>query len=201
MKIEVLEPGNYYHVYNRGNNGSKVFFEDANYSYFLQLYQKYISPVAKTYGWCLMRNHFHFLVYLKEEKEVNKSDFKYSTRSQVSAIDPSRQFSHFFNAYTQAISKKYSRTGSLFEKPFERKRIDSEDYLRKLILYIHSNPVHHKVTSTIESYPWTSYREFFTGEENTVVKKEVVDLFEDLENFKYCHQHITNSEPFKGLEP
>ena len=201
MKIEVLEPGNYYHIYNRGNNGDRIFFENANYSYFLQLYLKYISPVAKTYAWCLMRNHFHFLIYLKEEKEINKSDFKYSTKAKVSTIDPSRQFSHLFNAYTQAANKKYSRTGSLFEKPFERKRIDSEDYLRKLILYIHNNPVHHKVTSTIESYPWTSYREFFTGEENIVVKKEVVNLFEDLENFKYCHQHITNSEPFQGLEP
>ncbi len=201
MKIETLELGSYYHVYNRGNNGSKIFFDDANYSYFLQLYQKYISPVAKTYAWCLMRNHFHFLIYLKEEKEVNKSDFKYSTRSEVSAIDPSRQFSHLFNAYTQAVNKKYSRTGSLFEKPFERKRIDSEDYLRKLILYIHNNPVHHKITSTIKSYPWTSYPAFFGEEKILLAKQEVIDLFSDLENLKFYHQRIMNSEPFQGLEP
>ena len=201
MKIETLEPGNYYHIYNRGNNGEKIFFEDANYSYFLQLYQKYISPVAKTYAWGLLRNHFHFLVYLKEEKEISKSDFNYSTRSEVSAINPSRQFSHLFNACTQAVNKKYSRTGSLFEKPFERKRIDSEDYLRKLILYIHNNPVHHKVTSTIESYPWTSYPAFLGEEKILLARQEVIDLFGDLENLKFCHQRITNSEPFQGLEP
>ena len=201
MKIEVLEPGNYYHIYNRGNNGEKIFFEDANYSYFLQLYQKYISPVANTYAWCLMRNHFHFLVYLKEESEINRTDFKYSTRSEVSSVDPSRQFSHFFNAYTQAINKKYSRTGSLFEKPFERKRITSEDYLKKLIFYIHNNPVHHSIAEKISSYPWTSYHAFIRGEESIVKRKEVLELFGDLDNFRKYHQKEQMIEAFRGLEP
>ncbi|NJW53675.1 hypothetical protein HC175_12170 [Salinimicrobium sp. CDJ15-91] len=201
MKIETLELGNYYHIYNRGNNGSNIFFEEENYAYFLRLYQKYISPVANTLAWCLMRNHFHFLVYLKEESEINRTDFKYSTRSEVSSVDPSRQFSHFFNAYTQAINKKYSRTGSLLEKPFERKRITSEDYLKKLISYIHNNPVHHSIAKNISSYPWTSYHEFLRQEENIVKKKEVLELFDDLENFKHYHQKEHTIEPFQDLEP
>ena len=201
MKIEALEPGNYYHIYNRGNNGDKIFFEDANYTYFLQLYKKYISPVANTLAWCLMRNHFHFLVYLKEELEINRLDFKYSTRSEVSLIDPSRQLSHLFNAYTQAINKKYSRTGSLFEKPFERKRITSEDYLKKLIFYIHNNPVHHSISDKISSYPWTSYHEFLREEDIIVKRTEVIELFADLENFKKYHQKEHIIEPFQGLEP
>jgi REP element-mobilizing transposase RayT len=64
MRTEVLSPGNYYHIYNRGNNGEPLFFEEENYIYFLKLYDKYISPIAETYAWCLMKNHFHFLVYL-----------------------------------------------------------------------------------------------------------------------------------------
>lgn len=201
MKIEILEPGNYYHIYNRGNNGEKIFFEDANYSYFLQLYQKYISPVASTLAWCLMRNHFHFLVYLKEEKEIDKTNLKYSTRTESSTIDHSRQFSHLFNSYTQAVNKKYSRTGSLFDKPFKRKRITSEDYLRKLVFYIHNNPVHHSVAENIFSYAWSSYHEFLREEETIVESKEVLELFDDLENFLIYHRKEHSIEPFQGLEP
>jgi REP element-mobilizing transposase RayT len=57
-----LISGYYYHVYNRGNNGENLFIEERNYPYFLQLYARHIFPVADTYAYCLMKNHFHLLV-------------------------------------------------------------------------------------------------------------------------------------------
>ena len=63
---ELLKPGNFYHLYNRGNSGCDLFREDGNYDYFLQLYDKYIPSVADTYAWVLMKNHFHFLVRVKD---------------------------------------------------------------------------------------------------------------------------------------
>ena len=203
MKIENLAPGNYYHIYNRGNNGSPIFFEKENYSYFLRLYEKYIHPVANTYAWCLLKNHFHFLLYLKEKEEINLSDLSYSTKKEATKADPSRQFSHFFNAYTQAINKKYGRTGSLLEKPFERKRIDSEDYLRKLVFYIHNNPVHHGLTSNMESYPWSSYPLLLSPKPTILKRNEVISWFDTTENFLEYHkiESFKNEEPFQGLEP
>ncbi len=56
-KITPLEYGKYYHVYNRGINGCELFREKTNYEHFLRLYEKYISSVANTYAWVLMRNH------------------------------------------------------------------------------------------------------------------------------------------------
>ena len=149
MKIETLQSGNYYHIYNRGNNGTRIFFEDDNFRYFLRLYDKYISPVADTFAWCLMQNHFHILLYLKTGQEIPKEDYLISTGKEPKKPDASRQLGHLFNAYAQGINKRYSRTGSLFEKPFERKRITSEDYLRKAIYYIHKNPVHHGIAPKI----------------------------------------------------
>ena len=201
MQIEPLQPGNYYHIYNRGNNGSRIFFEDDNYRHFLRLYENYMQPVANTFAWCLMSNHFHVLLYIKMDSEINKEDYLFSPGKEPKKPDASRQLGHLFNAYAQAVNKKYNRTGSLMEKPYHRKRITSDNYLRRLILYIHNNPVHHKITSTIESYPWTSYPDFCGEEKISLAKEEVMELFNDLENFKYCHQHITNSEPFQGLEP
>jgi REP element-mobilizing transposase RayT len=67
-----LQHGQYYHVYNRGNNRENVFVEERNYRYFLKLYANYIEPIADTYAYCLLRNHFHLLVRIKtvEEQEA-----------------------------------------------------------------------------------------------------------------------------------
>ena len=65
-----LEHGGYYHIYNRGNNGEQLFYTPENYQHFLCLYEKYIDPIADTFAWCLMGNHFHLLVRVKEEEEI-----------------------------------------------------------------------------------------------------------------------------------
>ena len=150
-----LENGKYYHIYNRGNNGIDLFFEIENYNHFLRLYAKHIDPIAETYAWCLMKNHFHLLVYIKEPCEIDISKLEYSTTSKPKVLTASKQFSNLFNAYSLAINKRYNRTGSLFEKNFRRKVVTSENYFQKLIFYIHNNPVHHKFVQHIVEYPWT----------------------------------------------
>lgn len=60
-KIPLL-PGVFYHIYNRGNNRENIFIEERNYTLFMNLYSRYIPPIADTYAYCLLRNHFHFLV-------------------------------------------------------------------------------------------------------------------------------------------
>jgi REP element-mobilizing transposase RayT len=189
MKIETLESGHFYHIYNRGNNSEMIFFEEKNYHYFLQLLNKYIVPIGEIYAYCLLKNHFHFLIRLKEENKISYDDFVFSTINKPKSIDPSRQFSHFFNAYTQAVNKQYCRTGSLFEKPFERKRITDEKYLRQAILYIHNNPVKHGLVSKVEYYKWSSYRAILSNSISAVRKKEVLELFGDQENFVFSHNY------------
>ncbi|MGC4128581.1 MAG: transposase [Bergeyella sp.] len=189
METETIEFGNYYHIYNRGNNRNVVFFEDDNYSYFLKLFAKYISPVAELYAYCLLRNHFHFLVRIKESDELNISDFEYSTIKEPKSINPSKQFSHFFNAYTQAVNKKYNRTGSLFEKPFERIKITDENYFKRLILYIHNNPLHHGICDDLQSYKWSSYNAILSTSKSKINRNEVLELFEDKDNFIFSHKN------------
>ena len=182
-----LENGSYYHIYNRGNNSDDIFYEKDNYYHFLRLYEKYIDPIADTFAWCLLKNHFHILVYIKTDSEINKDQLSYSTVIKPKVISASKQFSHFFNAYTQSINKKHNRTGSLFEKNFERKLVQSEDYFRRLIYYIHNNPVHHGFTKTIEEYPWSSFGSILSPKLTKLKRNRVIHLFDDLENFKYYH--------------
>ncbi|HKI89689.1 MAG TPA: hypothetical protein VKA38_11730, partial [Draconibacterium sp.] len=140
MKTIPLEYGKFYHIYNRGINGCNLFHDNENYEYFLYLYGKYISPIANTYAWVLMKNHFHFLVRIKKEENIpfmgqtpegladssgsgENLSVSYRPESVSKKYEPTNQFSHLFNAYTKAINKRYHRTGSLFEHPFKRIKI------------------------------------------------------------------------------
>jgi putative transposase len=188
--VEIKEPiihGNYYHIYNRGNNGIDVFLENENYYHFLRLYAKYIEPVAETFAWCLLKNHFHLLVRIKEQMEIEQSQLTYTTTEKPKIIDPSRQFSHLFNAYTQSINKRYNRTGSLFETTFERKLVTSEKYFQQLIFYIHSNPVHHGFVKQMSLYPWSSYETLLSDKPTKLCRNAVVEIFGGRENFILYH--------------
>ncbi len=66
----------YYHIYNRGTNRENIFREERNYEYFLKLYIKHIEPVAETFAYCLLRNHFHVLVRVKSEEEIRAETLK-----------------------------------------------------------------------------------------------------------------------------
>lgn len=69
-KYPELEPGNYYHIYNRANGSERLFLSDDNYRFFLKKYLQHIEPIVNTYCYCLMPNHFHLLVKVKSEDEL-----------------------------------------------------------------------------------------------------------------------------------
>ena len=128
MYIEPLLEGKYFHIYNRGVNSEDIFKEQRNYYYFLQQYTLYCSDVLETFAYALLKNHFHLLVYVKEKVLVPKNDGQ-----GIVQLNASRQLSHFFNSYAQAVNKTNNRTGPLFESPFERKLIDDDNYLTSMI--------------------------------------------------------------------
>ncbi|OWP77095.1 transposase [Flavobacterium oreochromis] len=181
--IQALERGCYYHIYNRGINSMTLFDTKENYEYFLRLYTTHIDPIAETFAWCLMKNHFHFLVRIKEIPEINTEKI----------ILPSQSFSNLFNAYTKAYNKYYKRHGALFERPFRRKHINHINYLQNVIAYIHNNPVHHNICEHPLQYPWSSYLSCVSEKPTKLKRREVIEIFNDLDNFKYIHQEKGNT--------
>ena len=190
QQIIPLENGKYYHIYNRGINSDILFKENDNYNYFLKLYETHIDPIVETFAWCLMKNHFHFLIRIKEIEEIT-AEIK---------ILPSQSFSNLFNAYTKAFNKKYNRHGALFERPFRRKWVNYDSYFQNLIVYIHNNPVHHNICDNPLEYAWSSYLSCLSDKPTKLKRQEVIEMFDDIENFKYVHQlqNSTRTEPFLG---
>ena len=59
-----------YYVYSHANGSEDLFRTEENYFYFLQKYASYIYPIAETYAYCLMPNHFHAMIKIRSESEI-----------------------------------------------------------------------------------------------------------------------------------
>ena len=140
----------------------------------------------------MLKNHFHILVYIKLDNEIDYSTLEYSTVEKPKVLDPSKQFGHLFNAYTQAINKKFNRTGALFEKPFERKQITSEKYLQNVIYYIHNNPVQHGFVKQMSLYPWSSFESIVSDKPTKLKRQDVIDLYGTKVDFLDYHSTSQN---------
>ena len=185
QQIEPLNYGKFYHIYNRGIDSCDLFDENTNYEYFLGLYDKHISPMADTYAWVLMKNHFHLLVRIKEENLISPD----RVRNPVRALVPAKHFSNLFNSYAQAFNKMYGRHGNLFERPFKRKEITDKEYFKSLVTYIHNNPVHHKFTEHEMDYPWSSYQTCISVKPTRLQRDAVIGWFDSKANFIAVHEN------------
>lgn len=198
--MEILLPSYYYHIYNRGNNREDLFRTPGNYQHFLHLYEKYIFPVAETFAWVLMRNHFHLLVKVKPpEGEVVDIDLKGLQNLSGQRDSATQAFSNLFNAYAKGFNKMFSRTGSLFEKPFHRKVVTSERYLRQVIIYIHHNPQNHGFVNNFRDYPWSSYGSILSVKPTRLSRDEVLGWFNNKGNFVEVHKQTVDLEMIREL--
>lgn len=187
MKTIPLEYGQFYHIYNRGINSCNLFYKNENYEHFLHLYDKYISSVAETFAWVLMKNHFHLLVRIKQEDKISFPENHRGFKNLDGLDRINKQFSNLFNAYTKAINKRYNRTGSLFEHPFKRLKIESDNQLKYLVYYIHHNPIHHGFCDHFLDYPWSSYITMVSPKETKLKRDEVLCWYNNESNFVKSH--------------
>lgn len=186
IRNQPLIPGSYFHIYNRGLNSRKVFFERENCRYFLQQYEKYVSPFVQTFAYCLLNNHFHFLVQVKEERVIQQVCGDENQKPLYWYV--SNAFSSWLKSYTQAVNKRYLFTGPVFERPFKRIEVNSDEYFTRLVTYIHQNPVKHCVRKEFETYPFSSYQSIIqTANQTNLEREKLLNWFGGLDAFVECH--------------
>ena len=166
-----LDTDKYFHIYNRGIDSCQIFKKSRDFHLFIQLFKKHFENSITLLAYCLISNHFHFVVRVPSDPKK-----------------ASQALSNLCNAYAKSFNKTYNRTGSLFEKPFRRIELDSELYLKRLILYVHLNPLKHKVFESFENYPYSSYQEVLFQYSDCIPHDEVISLFDDVKNFEWNHQ-------------
>jgi putative transposase len=163
-----LVAGEYYHIYNRGNNRQDIFFERENYLFFLRRVRKYLvgdtqtSEVSKTsevwttiIAYCLMPNHFHLLVCPHDD-------------------ELSHRMQRFSISYTKAMNERYDRVGSLFQGQFQAVLVDRNEYLLHLSRYFHLNPVEAGLVKQPEDWEFSSYRDYIGLRQGTLPMPDII---------------------------
>jgi REP element-mobilizing transposase RayT len=179
-------PDRYYHIFNRGINEESIFKNENNYFYFLNKLNQYVNPIGTIHAYCLLSNHFHFLLKTKTELEIRNNFNKEKYLNKQIEFIISKQFSNFFNGYSQAINKMFERTGGLFETPFRRKEITSNEYLTQTILYIHLNPIKHQLNIDYKNYLFSSYKSIINS--STIDNNKVIEWFGNKNDFIQNHE-------------
>ena len=194
--ITPLLGNRYYHIFNRGVNRQKIFFTNDNYFYFLRLMAKHLLQHTDMLAYCLLANHFHLVIRVKEEVENDAAS--YSNEEMGGLV--SRQFQKLFIAYAMAINNQENRTGNLFEPKFKRLEIDDEDYLKFVIFYVHNNPERHGVCGDYKSYYFSSYKALSSNASTKINKSLVYDIYGDRDNLENYHKTVHDDWKESDLE-
>ncbi|HEX6982267.1 MAG TPA: transposase [Balneolaceae bacterium] len=152
-----------YHVYNQGNNRQKVFLNDDNYLFFLRKMRKNLIPFCNIMAYCLMPNHFHWLVYIKKEHHPLN-----------------RKIGTVISSYTQAINNQVNRTGSLFRQKTKAVRLSSLEYAQTCLHYIHQNPVRAGLVEEMKDWPYSSFSDFIGLRSGSLPSKNFTFQYLDL---------------------
>ncbi len=147
------EPG-FYHIYNRGNNKEPIFFSDGDYNHFVSLCKNHIANRCQILAWCLMPNHFHFMV---DVNDASLEPIKWGG-NVMPAI--SNGFQLLQSNYTKRINYRETRTGSLFQQKTKSKLLETESYALTAFWYLHQNPVKAALAKNMLEWEYSSYKEY-----------------------------------------
>lgn len=174
---KIFAPNNYYHVFNRGNDKQDIFLDREDYYFFLNRLKEYLypelledaPPTSHKYKrkklpvgcfdlvcYCLMPNHFHWLIKQNLLVPISKIISKIST-----------SYSIYFN-------KKYKHVGHVFQDQFKAVRVGSDEYLLWLSAYIHQNPKVAGLVDKSEGWQYSSYLSFLDHKLPFICKPDVV---------------------------
>ncbi len=166
-----IEIAGYYHVINRGVEQRVVFYDKEDFEYFIELLAKGCEKFnIVLHNYCLMSNHYHLLIEIKDE---NLS-----------------KFMRYLNSiYAIYFNKRYKRNGHLWQGRYKSWYVANEAYFYILMRYIEQNPLKAKMVDKIENYPYSSSHHFFKPEilptflQNSWIVQTYQNNIENIESF------------------
>lgn len=196
-----FEPGHIYHIFNQGNNRQTVFFNREHYLFFLKKINLYIAPYAEILAWCLMPNHFHLMVLVKDTNTSQGFTLSETlTKGSRSEALASKSLNHaigvMLRSYTRAINKEQQRTGSLFRKETKAEcitkiegitpsfyntaygtiiniRNPEKEYPKACFDYIHNNPLQAGLVNEAADWEFSSLRDYIGLREGKLINRIV----------------------------
>ena len=138
--VRIEFPGAHYHLTSKGIQNRLVFSDTEDRSVFLSV----LNTVVTRFGWLLhsyvvMDSHYHLVV---ECPEANLS----KGMRQLNGV------------YTQHFNRRHDEEGPLFQGRFKSILFEAESYLLSLCRHVVLNPVRVGVSSSAQTYRWSSHR-------------------------------------------
>ncbi|HNY03606.1 MAG TPA: hypothetical protein PKG48_13495 [Bacteroidales bacterium] len=161
MKTTLFEPGKYYHVFNQARNGDPLFGTEEDFRFFLKLYQAHICPIADTYAYCLLSDHLHFLIRIREEAEGRLY----------------KPFALLFNGYAKGYSRHHETIAKVFKFKMKRKEIRNPRMLMEMIRYVNQDPCRHGAAEHPGIYRFSSFRATLSSSPTLLAKDQVREYF------------------------
>lgn len=200
-----FEKDKIYHIYNQGNNRNKIFLSRKNYQLFYDKIALFISPYADIIAWCLMPNHFHLMILVKNVE----IPFDERTKKPLINCDVSKTKTHkkrtlndsigiLLRSYTRRINAENEFTGSLFRKKCKASAINSfkglqpnfwkskiaifnmlpeNQYPQICFNYIHSNPVKAGLVKKNIDWEFSSARDYANLRSSGIVNKTLASVY------------------------
>ncbi|MDZ7659095.1 transposase [Fodinibius sp.] len=174
-----FHPEKLYHVYNRGNNSQFIFYSSENYFFFLKKMRILLIPNVKMLAYCLMPNHFHWLIWVKpvEKTCLNKN------------------IGTLLSSYTQAINKRYGRTGSLFQQKTKAIELANRNYAQTCFHYIHQNPIRANLVKNMEDWPFSSYIDYANLRDGSLISKEFTHKYLEITEKQFIQESQQAIDP------
>jgi len=199
-----FETSNIYHIYNQGNNRQLIFFYRDNYLFFLKKMREHLLSYVDILAWCLMPNHFHWMVYVREV-EIDVTDGVTQSHPVSSAVpDRKRSLNEsigiMLRSYTRAINKQEKRTGALFREATKAECVTKEDgitpsfyntkfgasinihrigeeYPQICFDYIHNNPISSGLVESIKEWEFSSAADYYGNRNGQLINKDIAKRF------------------------
>lgn len=195
-------PDTIFHIYNRGNNKEKIFYDDQDYKAFLfrlglclgftqeELNKGKIIAMPysriritemdqgdfKLHAFSLMPNHFHLLI------------------EQVGDVSISKLMSKLCTSYSKYINKKHKRVGHVFQDEFKAVLIEDNPQIMWISSYIHTNAVKDGLVKHPREYKWSSYNDYAFDRNLPIVTKDLIlGTFGDKKSFIEQNSHVKES--------
>lgn len=172
-----LLPDQIYHIYNQGNNQETIFKDDKDYINFLRRFRDRVLPYAEVICYCLMPNHYHFLVY------TNESSVETIQLGSLETQALQNCFRLLNSGYANEFNNKYQRTGSLFRQKTKFKSLidNHSDYPFVCFNYIHQNPMRAGLVKKMEDWQFSSFQDFLGERNGTLCNFELASQLLDIQ--------------------
>jgi putative transposase len=137
LRIEF--PGAVYHVTSRGDRREAIFVDDDDRRRLLAIIKQTMDRFdATVMAYCLMSNHYHFVL---QTRRANLS----RVMRQVNA------------KFSQAFNRRHGLVGHLFQSRYKAVLVDRDAYLMALCRYVELNPVRAGLVAAPADWIWSSY--------------------------------------------